>query len=132
MTSTVIAPSGGAPSQLIAREIRAELARQQLSNRRLALALGVSSMWVNRRISACETELTFEDTQRIADALGVPVAGFLSPWLGNAPSPSGPVIGAYLGESNTQSYDNVRDFPVTSEPLGEESGAMRGTRTAAA
>ncbi|WP_414673008.1 helix-turn-helix domain-containing protein [Kribbella sp.] len=81
MTSTVVAPSGGAPSQLIAREIRAELARQQLSNRRLALALGVSSMWVNRRISACETEITVEDVQRIAEALNVPVQRLVSAWL---------------------------------------------------
>jgi hypothetical protein len=81
MTTTVTAPSGGTPSQLIAREIRAELGRQQLSNRRLALQLGVSFMWVNRRISTLETALTFEDVQRIAETLNVPVQRLVSAWL---------------------------------------------------
>jgi hypothetical protein len=81
MTSTLVRPRGGTPSRLIAQEIRAELARQQVSNRRLALALGVSSMWVNRRISTCETELTFEDVQRIAEALHVRVERLVSAWL---------------------------------------------------
>ncbi|WP_083933236.1 helix-turn-helix domain-containing protein [Kribbella catacumbae] len=81
MTNTVVAPSGGAPSRLIASEIRAELGRQQLSNRRLAMQLGVSFMWVNRRINSGETDLTFEDVQKIAEALNVPVQRLMSSWL---------------------------------------------------
>lgn len=81
MTTSVVAPSGGAPSQLIAREIRAELGRQQLTARRFAMKLGVSYMWVTRRLNSGEVEMTVEDIGRIADALGVSPARFISAWL---------------------------------------------------
>ena len=82
MTTVEVRPSGG-PSQLIAAEIRAELGRQQLSNRRLAMMIGggVSYAWVNRRINACDVEMTFEDVERIAKALHVPVQRLVSAWL---------------------------------------------------
>lgn len=82
MTTIEVRPSGG-PSQLIAAEIRAELGRQQLSNRRLAMMIGggVSYAWVNRRINACDVDLTFEDVERIAEALKVPLERLLRPWL---------------------------------------------------
>ncbi|MET9313797.1 helix-turn-helix transcriptional regulator [Kribbella sp. NPDC003505] len=93
MTNTAIAPREGA-SALIAREVRAELGRQQMSNRRLAAALGVSFMWVNRRISTGETDLTVDDTERIAAVLGVPLRQLLDPWLNYAGSPTRPFTGA--------------------------------------
>lgn len=82
MTTIEVRPSGG-PSQLIAAEIRAELGRQQLSNRRLAMLIdgGVSYAWVNRRISLCDVDLTFEDVERIAKALGVNAERLMGPWL---------------------------------------------------
>jgi hypothetical protein len=45
------------------------------------MMLGVSYMWVNRRINTGETDLTMEDLQRIADALRVPAGRFLAGWL---------------------------------------------------
>lgn len=81
MTTTTVDPRGVAPSSLIAREIRAEMGRQQLSNRRLAMMLGVSPMWVNRRVSTGDTELTVNDVQLIADALRVAPARLLVGWL---------------------------------------------------
>jgi transcriptional regulator with XRE-family HTH domain len=81
MTTTAVTPSGGAPSQLIAREIRAELGRKQLTARRFAMRLGVSYMWVTRRLNSGEVPLTFEDVDRIATALEVPPAQFVSAWL---------------------------------------------------
>lgn len=81
MTQTVEA-SGAAPSRLVATEIRAELGRQQLSQRRLALMLGTNVAWINRRLSiAADVDLTFEDVQRIAKALDVPVQRLVSAWL---------------------------------------------------
>lgn len=82
MTTIAVRPSGG-PSQRIAAEIRAELGRQQLSNRRLAMMIGggVSYAWVNRRISSCDVDLTFEDVEKIAKALDVPVQRLVSAWL---------------------------------------------------
>lgn len=81
MSTHVVAPSGGAPSQLIAREIRAELGRQQLTARRFAMKLGVSYMWVTRRLNSGEVEMTVEDVQLMSEALGVPPERFVSAWL---------------------------------------------------
>lgn len=131
MTQTVNAPHEGA-SALVAREIRAELGRQQLSNRRLAVALGVSFMWVNRRVNTGETALTIEDIQRIADVLGVPVLQLLTGWLGDSPSPNRAGIGASTVLSDTLCDARVIDFPVSSDVLGDGPGAMRATRTVAA
>ena len=81
MTTTVVRPSGGHPSRLVAAEVRAELGRQQLSQRRFALKLGAPYSWVNRRIASCEVEITFEDLERMAEALNVPVQRLISAWL---------------------------------------------------
>jgi hypothetical protein len=133
MTTTATQAEPRRPSQLAAAEIRAELARRQVSYRQLALMIdGVSYAWINRRISACDVEMTLEDVQRIADALGVPATNFLTAWVGGTPSPTRPVIGAYRGNCNTQRNDNVLDFPVTLKRLGDEPGERRLTRTAAA
>jgi transcriptional regulator with XRE-family HTH domain len=112
------------PSRLIAREIRAELGRQQLSQRRLALQLGTNYQWVQRRVSiGAEIELTFDDVTRIAGALGVPVQQLLTAWLGNSASPTGAVIGAYRGKSSTDRNQIVADALVLSHP-----GVMRDRR----
>lgn len=132
MTTTAARPEVGRPSQLIAAEIRAELARRQVSYRQLAAMIpGVSYAWVNRRISACDVDLTFEDAQLIANAIGVPVKQFLIPVLEHAPSPTGRDTGAYPAESNTPSDCNVVTLPVSSIALGDRPGVMRTTRTAA-
>lgn len=116
----------------MAQEIRAELGRQQLSNRRLAMAIGVSFMWVNRRISTGETDLTFEDTQRIANALGVPVQSLLVSWLEHGPSPTTAYTRGSVDQIDTLSDDNVIALWVGSQHSGETTGVMRTTRTAAA
>ena len=59
-------------SQRIAAEVRAEMARRGLSARRFALQLGVSNMWVNRRVGMhADQDLTLEDLERISSALGI-------------------------------------------------------------
>lgn len=130
MTNSVIAPRERA-SELIAREIRAELGRQQMSYRRLAVALGVSFMWVNRRISTGQTDLSVEDTERIASALGVPLQQLLATWLEHGASSNTAVIGALPAGNNTLSDDNVIRLEVASRD-GERPGVMRITRAAAA
>lgn len=103
-----------------------------MSNRQLALMIGVVSYaWVNRRISTGETDLTFEDTQLIADALGVPVQRFLAGWLDYGVSSNTALTGALPAGSNTLSDDNVIDLKVRSSD-GEGPGVMRTTWTAAA
>jgi transcriptional regulator with XRE-family HTH domain len=63
---------------MVAAEVRAELARRGISARKLAAKIGVSPMWVNRRVMMhADTDMTLEDLSRIADAMDVPVAKFL-------------------------------------------------------
>lgn len=63
-------------SDYVAGEIRASLARQRTSGRELAEKLGVSRSWVSYRLTGT-TEITVNDLQRIAAALGVEVAALL-------------------------------------------------------
>jgi transcriptional regulator with XRE-family HTH domain len=81
MTQT-IEPTRGTPSRLVAAEIRAEMARQGMSQRRLATLIGTNYTWCQRRISVgAELELTVDDVQDIAEALGVPVQRLMMSWL---------------------------------------------------
>lgn len=64
--------------QLVVGEIRAELARQRVSQSELAARLGVSRAYVTRRLSD-HTPLSITDLANIADLLGVPVANFTAP-----------------------------------------------------
>lgn len=69
-------------SETVAAEVRAELGRQQLSATELAARLGVTPMWLSRRLRGL-TALTIDDTVRIAEALDVDPCRFLAP----APAP---------------------------------------------
>jgi hypothetical protein len=65
--------------EFVAAEVRAEMGRQGRTNSWLAVQLGVSEMWVGRRlrIPGREVDLSEDDLDRIADVLGVPVSKFL-------------------------------------------------------
>ena len=60
----------------VAAEIRAELARRQMSQAALARALEVSEMYVSRRLQS-GTGLEVADLERIAAVLEVPVSHFI-------------------------------------------------------
>jgi transcriptional regulator with XRE-family HTH domain len=62
--------------ELVAAEIRAELGRKAMTQTALARRLGVSDMWVSRRLSD-GTSLEVGDLERIADVLNVAVVQFL-------------------------------------------------------
>ncbi len=62
-------------AQRVAAEIRAELGRRQMTQAALARALGVSDMYVSRRLSD-GTSLEVADLERMAAVLEVPVAAF--------------------------------------------------------
>ena len=62
--------------QAVARELRAECARQKISGRELARRLGESPMWTQRRLAG-EQDLTVDDLYRIADALDIPPTSLL-------------------------------------------------------
>jgi transcriptional regulator with XRE-family HTH domain len=52
------------------------MARRELTAVKLADLLGVSDMWVIRRMRG-KTQITMEDLERLAAALDVPVSSFL-------------------------------------------------------
>ena len=63
-------------AEYAAAHLRAEMARREISSIKLAEMLGVSDMWVSRRMRG-KTRITMEDLERLAEALGVPMASFL-------------------------------------------------------
>lgn len=76
------------PSRRIAAEVRAEAARQGISLREVARRLDVSQMWLSRRVKVtADVDLTFEELDRIAGALGVSVDQLIanSGWLSDRP-----------------------------------------------
>lgn len=63
-------------SDYVAGEIRATLARGRTTGRELAEKLGVSRSWVSYRLTGT-TEITLNDLEKIAGALGVGVSSLL-------------------------------------------------------
>jgi len=61
----------------VVAEIRAEMARQRISQRTLAAKLGWSQPGLSRRLNA-DPAPRIDEIERIALALGVPVARFLA------------------------------------------------------
>jgi transcriptional regulator with XRE-family HTH domain len=57
-------------------QIKAEMARRDLTNGQLATRLGVSDMWVSRRLGGT-VPIAVAELEQIADALGLPVEVFL-------------------------------------------------------
>jgi transcriptional regulator with XRE-family HTH domain len=64
------------PHERVAAEIRAELARKQIPQSRLAAVLGISEVGVSRRMRG-ETPLDINELVKIAGFLGVPVSQFM-------------------------------------------------------
>jgi transcriptional regulator with XRE-family HTH domain len=52
------------------------LARRDLTNKQFAALIGENEMWVSRRVRG-HTQLTFDDIERAATALDVPLGYFL-------------------------------------------------------
>lgn len=63
-------------SDYAAGEIRATLARRQITGKELASKLGVSRSWISYRLTGT-TEIGLNDLQRIAAALSVDIADLL-------------------------------------------------------
>lgn len=88
------------PSRRIASEIRAELARQGINQTALARLLHVSNAWTSRRLSpSADVDLTFEEVEKVAKALGVSAERLRSWWLPRLDSnqqPSGYLSGQVI------------------------------------
>lgn len=61
----------------VSAQLRAEMARSDVSNTELARRLGVNEMWVSRRARG-RVRISLADLERIADALEVPVLYFVN------------------------------------------------------
>lgn len=70
------APTAQKLSARMAAEIRAEMARQRISGRQIALKVGRSANWVSLKTSGTH-RLDFEDAETFAAALGVPLLDLL-------------------------------------------------------
>jgi len=70
-------------SDQIAEEIRAELGRQRMSQRKLAAMLGVSPAWINFRLTGVQ-EIGLNDLARICAAINVPVTRIMAEALRTA------------------------------------------------
>jgi transcriptional regulator with XRE-family HTH domain len=90
----------GTLSEHVAAEIRADLGRQGISQRQLAVRLGVSPMWVSGRLSG-ETAISLDDIVLMAAGLGRPVSYFL-------PASIGEVLDVEV----------IRSRPLRSRPVG--------------
>ncbi|MEV7265650.1 helix-turn-helix transcriptional regulator [Micromonospora aurantiaca] len=62
--------------EVIAENVRVELARRRMSQRGLAEATGLSQSYIGRRLTG-EMPFTTDDLELIATALSVPVTAFL-------------------------------------------------------
>ena len=70
------------PSQLVAQEIRAELARQGRNQAWLARVTFHNQTWVSVRLSTrADVDMTVDEISQIAEALNVPVQRLLAAWL---------------------------------------------------
>jgi transcriptional regulator with XRE-family HTH domain len=56
--------------------LRVEMARQDIGTAKLAQQMGVTYLWLHRRLRG-NTQMTVGDLERIADALGVPALKIL-------------------------------------------------------
>lgn len=61
--------------QYVAREVRAEIARQRMTHRQLAEALGVSQPQVTKRLNG-DIEFRPSELELLAELCGVPVTQF--------------------------------------------------------
>lgn len=64
------------PHKLVAAEVRAEMARQRMSQSRLAELLGVAQQTISRRIVG-EVPFDVSELARVAELLNVPMTQFL-------------------------------------------------------
>lgn len=65
----------------VAGEIRAEMARQRVAGTKLSRRMGVTDMWLSRRLRG-DVGITMDELDEIARALGVPWWQLLPPLSG--------------------------------------------------
>jgi transcriptional regulator with XRE-family HTH domain len=109
----------------VAEEIRAMLGRKRVTGRELARRLGVSQPWVSQRLTG-HMDISLNDLQRIADALGLDFAELLparshNKTYGTPPvRPTGP-----RSQRALLAPGHAPERHPTSRPAAEPSGTSR-------
>lgn len=68
-------PTGGGLREAVVVAVRVEMARQGVTQTRLAELTGLSQAYISRRMTG-DTALDVDDLDKVAAALGVPAAAF--------------------------------------------------------
>lgn len=111
-TAGTSAPNAGGFRNFVAAETRSAIAREGISQRRLAMMLGESSSWVSRRFSG-EIPIDTVDLDRIAAAVGISVWTLLGV---ERPTYDGPT-GAPIAGQATREY--VTEYITGGNPLAQ-------------
>lgn len=126
MTTLNVVPDQPASlTELVATEVRVNMARIRMTQTQLAGVLGLPQSAVSNRLRG-KVPFTVDELQTVAAALGVHPAALVG---GYAPSPNSPVTAPSSITKNTLSDDNLILLKVTSR---SRPGAMRTTRPAVA
>lgn len=76
MTTSALEASPTTYQEMVAAQVRAEVARAQVSGRRIALALGVEPSYISRRMTG-HTPFTVDELVAISGVLEIPVTALL-------------------------------------------------------
>ncbi|WFG47458.1 helix-turn-helix transcriptional regulator [Pseudonocardia alni] len=108
-TAPDLRPDDAGPSfrHLVAAEVRAQMARERISNRKLAAKLGLKPAWVDRRLNGT-TPMDTDDLELFAEALHVRLADLLANALqrvdgGRAGVASGSITARFVAASSSES-----------------------------
>jgi transcriptional regulator with XRE-family HTH domain len=82
-------PDRSRPSRAVAAEVRAEAARQGITQGQLAARMGVQQAWLSRRIGIrADVDITLEETLEMAKALRISPEGLLYAIRDSNPEPA--------------------------------------------
>ncbi|WP_123378804.1 helix-turn-helix domain-containing protein [Pseudokineococcus lusitanus] len=97
MSTVTPLPRRGSARDLVAGQVRAELARARISVRSLGNLLGQSSAYWSRRATG-QTAFDVDDLEQLAGLLNVPVGYFVGAVDARGPRPDGPDGGQVASE----------------------------------
>jgi transcriptional regulator with XRE-family HTH domain len=114
MSTLRVVPTPAGLVQQVAAEVRAYVARAQLSQHQLAEILGIPQSSVSRRLRG-KTPFRVDELEKLAGVLGVHPAVFLGV---NTPQPPPPTTGRYRHKSGTGRNSLATSLVDPSIPLG--------------
>lgn len=103
-TLTVVPDQPDDLVDVVAAEVRAQMARRRMTQVQLAELLGIKQVSVSERLRG-KTPFRLNELGVIAEALGIHPATLLG---GNSPSPDSPVTGRYMPVTATLSFGQDR------------------------